>query len=403
MQQFAQAVLHIDGDAFFASVVQAVHPELRGKPIATGGERGMALAVSYEAKRMGVKRCMPAWEIRKICPECIIVSSEFKLYHLFSKRMFEIIRTFSPIVEEYSIDEAFVDISDLPRYYKMDYQQIGTMIMKKIEDSLGITASIGISSTKSLAKIGSNYNKPNGLLVIDKENSAAILKSLPVQEVWGIGNRSTSKLKELNIHTAFDYISHSEAFIKKHLSKPYLEIWRELQGKMMYKIDPEAKTEYKSMSKIITFQPTRDREIIWARLITRVEEAFEKARRYNYTVGRVGLVLKTQEFAYEGIEVRLSEKAQYPYLIKDKLREAFLKIYKADTLYRATMCNLFDFEETSCHQSSLFRPQAVLEEKIKSIYPLYEQGKIAFGTSLLDQHEYDHKPDKFKIPMLKLV
>lgn len=398
-----QAVLHVDGDAFFASVVQAVHPELKGRPIATGGERGVAIAVSYEAKRMGVKRCMPAWEIKKICPDCIMVQSEFKLYHIFSRRMFEIVRTFSPIVEEYSIDEAFADISDLPRMYKTDYYSIGEKIKKKIEDSLGITVSVGISATKSLAKIGSNYKKPSGLVVIDPQNSSDILKTLPVQDVWGIGYRITARLKELNIHTAFDYISHSEAFIKKHLSKPYLETWRELQGIMMYKINTQAHTEYKSLSKISTFTPTRDKDVLWAKLMSRVEEAFEKARRYHYNVGRIGLVLKTQAFTFQGIEIKLSEKACYPYLIKDKLREGFLKIFNPGTLYRATMCNLNDFEETTSHQSLLFPEKKVLQEKIKKIYPLYEKHQIKFGTSLLDYHPSSIKKDRFKIPVIQLT
>jgi DNA polymerase-4/DNA polymerase V len=393
----------VDGDAIFASVVQAAHPEFKGRPIATGSERGVAIAVSYEAKRLGVKRCMPAWEIKKICPECVMVHSEFKLYHLFSKRMFDILRTFSPIIEEYSIDEAFVDISDLPRLLKTDYHDIGERIKKKIEESLGITVSVGISSTKSLAKIGSNYRKPSGLVVIDSSNVNDVLKSLPVQEVWGIGYRITSRLQELNVHTAFDYISHTEAFIKKHFSKPYIEIWRELQGIMQYKINTEAHTEYKSMSKISTFQPTTDREVIWARLMERVEDAFEKARRYNYTVGRIGLVLKTQDFTFQGIELKVPEKLSYPYLIKDQLRAAFLRVYKPNTLYRATMCNLNDFEEANTHQSLLFPEKAALQEKLKKIYPLYEKNQIQFGTSLLDQHERYSKKDRFKIPMLNLT
>jgi nucleotidyltransferase/DNA polymerase involved in DNA repair len=281
---------------------------------------------------------------------------------------------------------------------------MGKTIKDKIEQSLGITVSLGISTTKSLSKVAANMEKPSGLVVIAPGDIATRLKTLPVEKVWGIGHRITDRLHELNVYTALDYISHTEAFIKKHFSKPYIEIWRELQGMQMYKIDPELKTEYKTMSKISTFSPpTRDRDIVWAKLMSRVEEVFEKARRYRYNVGRVGLVLKTQDFTYNGTEMKLAEKASYPYLIKDELRAAFLKIFKPGTLYRATMCNVFDFEEAACYQSPLFRPRKVLEDKIEKIYPLYEQGKIAFGTSLLDQHEYKKKNDRLKIPMLQLV
>ncbi len=400
MHIWPKAVLHVDGDAFFASVIQAVYPHLKGKPIATGSERGVAIAVSYEAKRLGVKRCMPAWEIKKICPDCIMVKSDFKLYHIFSKRMYDIVREFSPIVEEYSIDEAFADITDLPRIYKLGYQKIGEIIKIKIEESLGITVSIGISTTKSLAKIGSNYKKPSGLVVIEP-NDTSILKKLPAQNIWGIGHQINNRLQELNIRTAFDYISHSEAFIKKYLSKPYLEIWRELQGVMVYKIDPEIKSEYKSISKVTTFKPTRDKDTLWAKLTDRVEEAFQKARKYDYDVGKLGIFLKTQRFTFHAIELKIAEKTAYPYLIKEKLKEGFLKIYKSDTLYRATGCNLYDFEETTCHQSSLFGEKDALAEKMKKIYPLYEKGLVSFGTSLFEKNRYVKK-DRFRIPMVEL-
>src|SRR5689334_17303309 len=115
MDNWPRAILHVDGDAFFASVIQAMNPQLKGKPVATGKERGVVIAVSYEAQKYGVKRCMTTAEVRRLCPKCIIVHSEFALYYIFSKRIFQILRSFTPVVEEYSIDEGFADITDLAR------------------------------------------------------------------------------------------------------------------------------------------------------------------------------------------------------------------------------------------------------------------------------------------------
>ena len=115
LSNWPRAILHLDADAFFASCEQAIHPELRGKPVITGKERGIVAAASYEAKARGVQRGVRLWDVKKLCPDAVILPSDYETYSLFSVRMFEILRRFSPDVEEYSIDEAFVDLTGLPR------------------------------------------------------------------------------------------------------------------------------------------------------------------------------------------------------------------------------------------------------------------------------------------------
>src|SRR3990172_3256646 len=114
LRSWPRAIVHIDGDAFFASCEQAVHPEYRDKPVVTGKERGIVAAASYEAKAKGVSRGVPLWEVKKLCPDAIILPSDYEKYSIFSKRMFAILRRFTPLVEEYSIDEAFVELTGLP-------------------------------------------------------------------------------------------------------------------------------------------------------------------------------------------------------------------------------------------------------------------------------------------------
>ena len=125
IRPWPETILHIDGDAFFASVTQAVNPQLKNKPVVTGKERGIATAISYEAKKYGVHRGMRYGEIKKVCPNCIFIDSDYELYALFSHRMFEIIRQFSFVVEEYSIDEGFVDLKGLRKPLNMSYEEIG--------------------------------------------------------------------------------------------------------------------------------------------------------------------------------------------------------------------------------------------------------------------------------------
>src|SRR5574341_297107 len=163
ISSWPRAILHLDADAFFASCEQAIHPGLKGRPVITGRERGIVAAASYEAKARGVSRGVRLSEVKKLCPDAVILPSDYETYSLFSVRMFEILRRFSPDVEEYSIDEAFVDLTGLRRSFHGPYEKIAEKMQTTIEQELGITVSAGVSLSKVLAKIGSKHNKPNGL------------------------------------------------------------------------------------------------------------------------------------------------------------------------------------------------------------------------------------------------
>lgn len=145
IHSWPRAILHIDADAFFASCEQAIHPELKGKPVVTGKERGIVAAASYEAKAMGVERGMRLVEVKKRFPGVILLPSDYETYSLFSIRMFEILRRFSPDVEEYSIDEAFADLTGLRRTFHGSYESIAAKIQQAISGELGISISAGIS------------------------------------------------------------------------------------------------------------------------------------------------------------------------------------------------------------------------------------------------------------------
>jgi DNA polymerase-4/DNA polymerase V len=160
LRAWPRAILHVDGDAFFTSCEEAIHPELRGKPIITGGERGIVACASYVAKKLGIKRAVSLHEARKICPNLIILPSDYETYSLFSLRMFAILRRYTPDVEEYSIDEAFADITGMRRALHASYEEIATQIQKQIKRELNIGVSVGLSLTKVLAKVASNHQKP---------------------------------------------------------------------------------------------------------------------------------------------------------------------------------------------------------------------------------------------------
>ena len=185
ISSWPQAILHVDADAFFASCEQSLHPELKGRPVITGKERGIVAAASYEAKDRGVKRGMRLFEVKKVCPDAVILPSDYESYGLFSMRMFEILRRFSPDVEEYSIDEAFVDLTGLRRSFHGSYGMIAKKIQDTIQTELDLSVSIGVSLSKVLAKIGSKHNKPHGLAIIPGREIHTYLEKLPIESVWG--------------------------------------------------------------------------------------------------------------------------------------------------------------------------------------------------------------------------
>src|SRR5512139_2679696 len=313
ISSWPRAILHLDADAFFASCEQAIHPELRGRPVITGKERGIVAAASYEAKGRGVQRGMRLFEVKKVCPDAVILPSDYETYSLFSLRMFEILRRFSPDVEEYSIDEAFVDLTGLRRSFHGPYGLIAKKMQDTIETELGITVSVGVSLSKVLAKIGSKHNKPHGLTIIPGRDIHIYLEKLPVEKVWGIGPNTAAFLGKFGIKTALQFAGKDEGFIRKHLSKPYQEIWHELNGRSVYQVVSESKSSYQSISKTKTFTPpSGDVTFVFAQLSKNLENACIKARRYRLSATRLVIFLRTQAFRDTGVEIKLGRATAYP-------------------------------------------------------------------------------------------
>ena len=374
-----KTLIHVDGDAFFASVYQATHAEAKGKPVIIGRERGIATALSYEAKEYGIKRGMMVSEAKRLCPHVQIAASDFRTYQIFSNKIVAIAKSFSPYVERYSVDEVFVDITGFDTVHNMTYEEIGKALKKQIEQSLGITVSVGIGSTKTLTKVGSEINKPSGFVLLTPENTNHYLQKTEIGEVWGIGYRLTKRMHMLGIYTALDFINASEELLRSKFNKMVLQTWHELRGEAIYGLSIGKKTEYKSIRKSSTVTPpTTDKEILFARVLHHVEKAFVKARKYEYRVRDIEIFLKTQKFTYHRTTIKLPEPVAYPYLIRESLRNAFERIYKPRVKYRASGCTLFDFEEASARQQKLFDEHIEIEARLKGIYSLYEDRKNPF-------------------------
>ncbi len=197
-----RVIMHVDMDAFFASVEQRVNPAWRGRPLVVcgGGKRTVVAAASYEARPYGIRSGMPLYEAQRKCSDLLVVQADIPQYVDASVRVLQILQGFTPAVEVYSIDEAFLDVTGSLMLFR-GAERIARMIQERIDEELRLTCSIGIAPNKLLAKLASGMHKPNGLQVIREEEISALLEDLPVEEVWGIGPRLATYLHEMGIST----------------------------------------------------------------------------------------------------------------------------------------------------------------------------------------------------------
>ncbi len=405
ISSFPRAILHIDGDSFFASCEVAKNPTLRGKPVITGKERGIVSAMTYEAKRLGIKRGMQLHEVRKICPDAVILPSDYETYSLFSHRMYSIVRRYTPMLEEYSIDECFADLTGLRRTLRMSYPQMAEAIKRDLERELGMTFSIGLSATKVLAKIGSRWKKPDGLTIIPLRESREFLERTKILQVWGIGPNTAAYLEKWGIRTASDFASKDEEWVKKTVSKPYQEIWDELNGRLRLELDTGGRETYQSISKTKTFTPpSRDKRFIFSQLSKNIENACIKARRWGLASPSVFFFLKTQDFKYHGCEVSLSHASCVPQDILKALEEHFAKVYRRGELYRATGVTLMRLESAETTQLDLFgsvlRSKSVehVFESIDAICAKYGKHTVFLASSFDAMTHSAHAGERGEVP-----
>jgi nucleotidyltransferase/DNA polymerase involved in DNA repair len=381
--QKEKAILHIDGDAFFVGVEMAKNPKLKGKPVVTGEERGIASAFSYEAKALGITRGMPIFKIKKDFPNVIILPGDYQSYVRYSEMMFDIVRRYADDVEEYSIDECFADLTGLERLLKMTYKQIAERIKQEVNKELGISVSIGVAPTKCLAKVASKWVKPNGLTIIEKKSILDYLEKTPIEKIWGIGPKTSEFLKKKGIITAKDFAIKDIDWIKRNLSQPYEVIWNELNGVSLMELDSSPKTVYSSVQKTRTFHPpTNNKTFLISQISKHVEEACAKARHYKLVPKKVSFFLKTQNFKYSNYTILLSSPTNAPEIIIPLIETNFGEVYKKGVLYRSAGVILQELVTNSVSQSDLFGDKN-LANKFEIIHEQIDSLEDKFGKRLV--------------------
>ena len=289
-------ILHIDMDAFFASVEQMDNPALLGKPVVVGGksQRGVVAAASYEARRYGIHSAMPIFQARQKCRTLIIVPPRRRRYSELSKRVMAILRSFSPLVEPISIDEAFVDITGCSRLHGAP-AQIAQAMKSNIYKEVGLTCSVGVAPVKFIAKIASDMDKPNGLTVIDAVQVPAFIDQLPIRKVPGVGNQAGKALSGMGIDTLGQVTSYPRDLLIKKLGKFGHRLIALSQGKDDSPVTPVS--EAKSISTETTLpENTLDRQLLDGYLLTQSQSVARDLRRKKMRTRTVTLKVKTDDF-----------------------------------------------------------------------------------------------------------
>ncbi len=381
-------ILHVDGDAFFAMCEVSRRPDLRGKPVVVGRERGIVTAATYEAKALGISRATPIHEVRSRFPQVTILPSDFELYAQISKRMYAIVRRYAPLVEEYGTDECFADLSLLTNPI-----EDAKKIKYELQNELNLTFSLGIGPTKVLAKLGSKHKKPDGFFVVTKENVEECLSQTPVSCVWGLGPKTTARLQGMGIHTALAFTRLPSARVEELFTAPILELWHELRGESVLAVDYINATDQKSIQRTRSFNPpTTDSSMLFSELSHHIENGCRRARRLGVVASSVSFFLKTQAFTFHTGTVLLTLPTSNPGDILPLLRAPFLRTYRPQTLYRTTGItlsglrapvslqeNLFDTDHTHEKSQKLMRAIDTLEHK-------FGEHTVFFGTSARTVH-----------------
>jgi len=284
-------------DAFFAAVEQKRHPELLGKPVVIGGDgdptkRGVVSTASYEARKYGIHSAMPLRKAYRLCPEAIFLPVDYKEYLRVSEKIKAVLRGFAPVVEDVGIDEAFLDITEVP----IDSEEIAKKIKDRIREEVGLTCSIGIGPNKLLAKIGSDMKKPDGLTIISEGDLEKLIWPLPARKLWGVGPKTEIGLKERGIYTIGELASVRLEDLISYFGKSF--------GTYLYEasrgIDESPVTthwEPKSMSRELTFQrDTDDRNTIARTLAELTREVVEGMNLEGYRGKTVTVKLRFSDF-----------------------------------------------------------------------------------------------------------
>jgi len=359
----------VDCDSFFVSCEQKVNPELKGKPVCVLSGHGQCIiSRSREAKALGIPMGIPTFKMTKEMKKATLITASHDLYNEISEEVMDVLKNLSPKVEIYSIDEAFVELTGLTRLYKRNYYELAQMIRQEILEKVDIPVSIGVSTSKTLAKLASDKAKniEGGVFMVGAKKTFPVLKKTSVDEIWGIGRNLSLKCRQNAILTAYELVQKDDKWLDKQFGIRGIEMKHELLGEQVSPIDDTFKPP-KSIQKTSAFGIfTSDLDFIKNELNYHIHSACKKLRKLNLKCKIIGVMLRTKvDFQVYYEKIKIPHSTCYEWEISDISFKLLEKIYNPRIIYRSSGIILEDFMSTEEEQMFLFNDNTKTEKSDK--------------------------------------
>jgi DNA polymerase IV len=389
MVRTALTILHVDMDAFYASVEQRDRPELRGKPVIVGGSagrRGVVSAASYEARAFGVHSAMPTATARRLCPEGVFLPVRMAHYAQVSRQIREILLSFTPLVEPLSLDEAFLDVRGCESLFGTG-PEIARQIKERIRAETGLVASVGVAPNKFLAKLVGDLAKPDGLAVLPADKVGEFLAPLPVGRIWGVGARAEKRLHALGVRTVGELAALPERVLAGQFGEAGRHLWELAHGRDYRAVVPDR--EAKSVSTETTFaRDLDDREALRGILLEMVDQVAGRLRQHGLRARTVELKVRSSDFRTRNRSLSLAEPSDVTEEIWRAAGELFGRALTADVLpVRLLGVGATKLTRGAAVQGLLFdddgrERQRAVDRAVDAIRRQFGDGAIRRGRSL---------------------
>ena len=380
-------ILHIDMDAFYASVEQLDNPELKGKAVLVGGsvkQRGVVAACSYEARKFGIHSAMPMSQAIRLCPQAVVLPVRMSRYIELSEQIHKIFNNYSPEIEPISLDEAFIDVTGSLKLFG-SAEKIGREIKNRIKQELGLTASVGIAPNKFLAKLASDLEKPDGFVIITEDNKQQIIDQLNVSRIWGIGKVTAKALDSRGVTTIKQLRTSPVGLLKSVLGNQAEEIQKLAQG-----IDDRevvSDRQAKSISQEETFpEDVIDKDVLIITLHNQVEQVAQRLRAQNLQGKTIALKLRFSNFKTITRSYSLDAPTNITAILSEQGKELFNQWHnKSASKLRLLGFGVSGLSQEGSGQKLLFSEPE--NEKQKKLDQVYDKIKQKFGDDALKRGE----------------
>ncbi len=389
-------ILHVDMDAFFAAVEQLDNPELRGKPVLVGGSpdaRGVVSTASYEARPFGCHSALPMAQAARLCPQAIIVRPRMERYSEVSRQIFEVFEQFTPLVEPLSIDEGFLDVTGCERLFGPG-EQIARELRRRINRTTGLTASVGVAPNKFLAKLASDLDKPDGLVVVPADRIDDFLDPLPLKRLWGAGKATLRRFELLGRRTFGDLRRMQLAELRREFGEAGEQFFHLVRGADNRPVVPDR--EAKSISHELTFATdVLDPEYLRGILLNQTEDVARRLRRHNLLARTVTIKLRRFDFLTITRRVTLEAPTDQTSVFWQAAAALLDENLGPDTLpVRLIGMGVSQLISEDRRQLSLFEPAR--DKRERALDRTMDEIRSRFGTSAISRGQLPRKrkPDE---------